>query len=175
MLRCVWIETMFPETSLMHPTIDRTKHIEVPVCRPATPQEYGYFLQWVLDSKHNTEHISKDLDLTIDQFCCLFWTAGQVYSICVGGEVHGFYWVEVRGNLLHLRGIGLKEDVRGHDLELHVLRQIQNQYDDQINLNGLDFYSYKVETSKINQYVSPAWLFGQGNYVKNALEKSTCF
>lgn len=80
----------------------------------------------------------------------LFRRVGQVTDIYHGGKYVGFYWVEVRGRILHLHSLVIKNEFRGLGIGKEVLERLENTYRDSIdaielgvhesNQRGLFFY-----------------------------------
>jgi len=116
------------ETKVRFPPFDCLTNPSMTALRPATPLEYGYFFQLIVDSFPNMERTLERMDLSMERFCLLFWTMGQVYSVCQEGDLLGFCWVEERGLILHLHGIVLKEEAQGNGLGTQILQKIEDQY-----------------------------------------------
>lgn len=63
----------------------------------------------------------------------LFYRVGEVISIYNGGKYAGFYWVEIRGHILHLHSLVIKDEYRGRGIGGEVLKKLENTYRDTID------------------------------------------
>jgi ribosomal protein S18 acetylase RimI-like enzyme len=92
---------------------------------PASPEQYDQFLQMMWDDGHeymeNTLHI---MQMTWDEYAQTFRTRGEVRAIYQDVELAGFYWIEERGDTLHLHGLILKADFQGQGIGTAVLKML---------------------------------------------------
>jgi ribosomal protein S18 acetylase RimI-like enzyme len=101
------------------------------------------------------------LGMSVNEFEHFMKTLGQVFSINWNNEVAGYYWIEERGQELHLHGIVLKEEYQRQGIGTSTLRMIEKQYKGQkdfielgvhlSNKRALKLYQelgYKIETTK---------------------------
>ena len=96
---------------------------------PATPEQYDQFLQWMRDDGHDyLENSLRILQMTWDEYAQIFRTRGEVRAICQDADLAGFYWVEQRGDTLHLHGLILEPDFQGHGIGTAVLTMLAECY-----------------------------------------------
>ena len=72
----------------------------------------------------------KQLEMTSEQFSALFRTVGQVFSVREDSELAGFYWIEQRGDLLHLHGLILTQRFQGRGIGTHILNSLETEFGD---------------------------------------------
>jgi ribosomal protein S18 acetylase RimI-like enzyme len=95
----------------------------------AAAAQYEEFLNLMLE--HMADYIEilmERMGMSIEEFRHLLKTVGQVYSISVDQDVAGFYWVEERGDEIHLHGIVLKENHQGKGIGTRTLNKIAEKY-----------------------------------------------
>jgi len=113
---------------------------------------------------HMADYIDTTMELlgmSVNEFEHFMKTLGQVFSINWNNEVAGYYWIEERGQELHLHGIVLKEEYQRQGIGTSTLRMIEKQYKGQkdfielgvhlSNKRALKLYQelgYKIETTK---------------------------
>jgi ribosomal protein S18 acetylase RimI-like enzyme len=73
------------------------------------------------DMAEYSAHVLTALGLDWPRFAELFRERGEAYAIYDDANFAGFYWVEVRQNLLHLHAIVLKPDYRGKGIGSRVI------------------------------------------------------
>jgi RimJ/RimL family protein N-acetyltransferase len=66
--------------------------------------------------------------LTSDQFGQLFRSTGIVFRILVDGNLAGLCWVEVRGALLQLHSLILRESFRGRGIGTRTFTWLENTF-----------------------------------------------
>ncbi len=96
---------------------------------PAHPEQYDEFLQLMLEEM--ADYLESTLELmhiSLDQFKHLLKTIGKVYGIYQDGNLAGYYWIEERGNILHLHGLILHEGYRGRGIGSEVLDGLAQHY-----------------------------------------------
>ena len=132
------------------------------IFKPVTESQYTEFLNLMLD--HMADYIDTTMELlgmSVNEFEHFMKTLGQVFSINWNNEVAGYYWIEERGQELHLHGIVLKEEYQRQGIGTSTLRMIEKQYKGQkdfielgvhlSNKRALKLYQelgYKIETTK---------------------------
>jgi len=95
----------------------------------ATESQHDEFLNLMLE--HMSDYIETLMELmgmSIEEFNHLLKTVGQVYSIHRNQEVAGYYWVEERGQELHLHGIIIKEKHQGEGIGTQTLKKLEEEY-----------------------------------------------
>jgi len=66
--------------------------------------------------------------LTWDQFGRFFRTTGQVYRILWDGCLAGLCWIEIRRRVLLLRGLMVKDALRGRGIGTHALNWLEETF-----------------------------------------------
>lgn len=65
------------------------------------------------------------MGMTWERFAELFRTVGTVYGIYSDGILAGFYWIELRGSVLHLHGLVFRPEFQGQGLGKQVLLHLE--------------------------------------------------
>lgn len=65
------------------------------------------------------------LGLTRREFQELFTSRGRLWVVTASGATAGFYWIELRGGVLHLHALILGRPFQGMGLGTRILRQIE--------------------------------------------------
>ncbi|MFZ2096007.1 MAG: hypothetical protein WAV05_05145 [Anaerolineales bacterium] len=79
-----------------------------------TPEQYDLFLQMMWeDGRDYLDNALHHLQMTWDEYSQVFRTRGVVNAIYQGESLAGFYWIEERGDALHLHGLILKTAFQG--------------------------------------------------------------
>lgn len=97
--------------------------------RPATNEQYDELLQLMVNEA--ADYLARTMELmqmTLEQAHHLFKTTGQVYGIYQKETLVGFYWIEERGNVLHLHGLILKGEFQGIGIGTQVLTMLADNY-----------------------------------------------
>lgn len=68
------------------------------------------------------------IGLTVSAFRAKFKSVGEVVEIQCDGEPAGFYWIEKRGDILHLHGIILRCEFQGRGLGREAMRWIESEH-----------------------------------------------
>ena len=82
--------------------------------QPARLEELDDLLK--LMRQETSEYLKDSLwkiGLTESAFQAKFRKVGQIYLICIGGQMAGFYWVEHKQTILHLHGIVIRSQFQG--------------------------------------------------------------
>ena len=96
---------------------------------PARMEQYEEFLQLMWSEvKDYLERTIELMQMTWEEFARLFKTQGQVEGIYQDGQLAGFYWIEERGQVLHLHGLIVKEQFRGQGIGTQVLEMLATRY-----------------------------------------------
>ena len=96
----------------------------------AQAEQLEAFLQLMRDQA--ADYLERSLELvgaTPERFGQLFRTVGQVYAIYQAGREAGFYWIEQRGEVLHLHGLILEESFQGRGVGTRVLHDLETRHD----------------------------------------------
>lgn len=100
---------------------------------PVTEAGRAEFLDLMLE--HMADYLESLITLmgmTLEEFRKLSRTVGQVLSINQKGIVAGYYWVEERGDVLHLHGLILKDTYQGKGIGTEILRRLEEGYKDRV-------------------------------------------
>lgn len=103
--------------------------------KPITNEQYDEFMQLVL--KEAADYLARTMELmqlTLEQAQQLFKATGQIYGIYQEESLAGFYWIEERGNVLHLHGLILKGEFQGKGIGTRVLSMLVDRYSDQMEV-----------------------------------------
>jgi ribosomal protein S18 acetylase RimI-like enzyme len=101
--------------------------------KPARDEQYDEFLKLMRQATDTDyEGVLELMGMNWEEFAGSFRTLGQVYGICDEDDLAGFYWIELRGDVLHLHGLILDEGFRGRGLGTGVLKKIEAEYRDQV-------------------------------------------
>jgi ribosomal protein S18 acetylase RimI-like enzyme len=68
------------------------------------------------------------IGMTVSAFRAKFKSVGDVVEIHSDGEPAGFYWIEKRGDILHLHGIILRREFQGRGLGREAMRRIEREH-----------------------------------------------
>lgn len=96
--------------------------------RPAEEIEYPTFLRMIYE--HTTDYLEPSLVLLgMDQaeFEYLFRTRGRVEAILLHGIEAGFYWVEERGDTLHIHGLFIRPELQKQGIARRILTDIERE------------------------------------------------
>jgi len=94
--------------------------------RPATQDELpGFFELMVNQTAHYLKDALKTLDITVEQFEIYFRSVGQVWAVEIAGQVAGFYWIELRAEVLHIHALILRPEFQGQGIGTSILRLIE--------------------------------------------------
>ena len=97
--------------------------------RSTTPEQYDQFRQMMWDDgQENMENTLRIMQMTWDEYSQIFRARGEVRAIYQDAELAGFYWVEERGDTLHLHGLILKSDFQGKGIGTAVLTMLAQTY-----------------------------------------------
>lgn len=97
--------------------------------RPAEGDRYDDFFRMLKDEAEDyLEKSIKAIDLTLPQFRQKFETVGTVFGIYLDDDPVGFYWIESRGEALHIHGLVLKTVFHGRGIGGYVLDEIERKH-----------------------------------------------
>jgi ribosomal protein S18 acetylase RimI-like enzyme len=107
----------------------------------ATPEQYDQFLQMMWeDSQEYLPNAMRVMQMTWDEYAQIFRTRGEVRAIYQDADLAGFYWVEERGDTLHLHGLILKAKFQGQGIGTSVLTMLAESYASKMNIIELGVY-----------------------------------
>lgn len=97
--------------------------------KSAKPEQYDKFLQLLqAQASDYLEHTLELMEMGWEEFGHLFKTVGQVFGIYEDGHLAGFYWMEERGQELHLHGLILKEQFQNRRIGTQTLKRLEVEY-----------------------------------------------
>jgi ribosomal protein S18 acetylase RimI-like enzyme len=100
--------------------------------RLASEEQYDEFLALMRrQTDTDYERVLEVLGMSWEEFAGSFRTLGQVYGIYEDDDLAGFYWMELRGEALHLHGLILNEGFQGRGIGTRVLGNLAAEYRDQ--------------------------------------------
>jgi ribosomal protein S18 acetylase RimI-like enzyme len=98
--------------------------------KQATESQYEDFLNLMLEQMADyIEILMQLMGMSIEEFRHLLKTVGQVYSINRNDNITGFYWIEGRGEELHLHGLIIKEKHQGEGIGTQTLKMLEEEYE----------------------------------------------
>ncbi len=107
----------------------------------ATPEQYDQFLQMMWeDGQEYLRNAMRVMQMTWDEYAQIFRTRGEVRAIYQDADLAGFYWVEERGDTLHLHGLILKAKFQGQGIGTSVLTMLAESYASKMNIIELGVY-----------------------------------
>jgi ribosomal protein S18 acetylase RimI-like enzyme len=96
--------------------------------KAATTQYDEFFNLMLAHMADYIEILMERMGLSVGEFRHLLNTVGQVYSINNDQGVAGFYWIEQRGEEIHLHGIVIKENYQGQGIGSRTLKSLAEKY-----------------------------------------------
>lgn len=118
---------------------------------PATPEQYDQFLQMMWeDGQEYLRNAMRVMQMTWDEYAQIFRTRGEVRAIDQDADLAGFYWVEERGDTLHLHGLILKAKFQGQGIGTSVLTMLAESYASKMNI--IELGVYQANTGAIKLY-----------------------
>jgi len=119
--------------------------------KPASPEQYDQFLQMMWDDGQDyMENTLRIMQMTWDEYAQIFHTRGVVRAIYKDADLAGFYWIEERGDTLHLHGLILKADFQGQGIGTAVLTWLTESYSGK--LDKIELGVYQANSSAIRLY-----------------------
>ena len=98
-------------------------------CQLATPEQRKQFLPILrAEMSDYLERTFQLMGMTWNQFVELYYSTGQVFVVFQNSELAGYYWIEVKAEILHLHGIVILPGFRGIGIGTSVLRNLAEEY-----------------------------------------------
>ena len=95
----------------------------------ASETDYAEFMKLVhADAGDYLEHAMKLMHMDWQKFEHLFRTVGEVCGIYRGDQLAGFYWIEHRGDVLHIHGLILKDQFQDQGVGTEVLDMLEERF-----------------------------------------------
>jgi ribosomal protein S18 acetylase RimI-like enzyme len=102
---------------------------------PVTAAGHDEFLALMLENMADyLDVLVSKMGMTIDEFKNISRSVGRVFSINQEGNVAGYYWIEERGDELHLHGLILKASYQGKGIGSEVLKELERRYKDRVSV-----------------------------------------
>jgi ribosomal protein S18 acetylase RimI-like enzyme len=106
-----------------------------------TPEQYNLFLQLMRDDgQEYMERAMSRMNMTWEEFSQIFLTRGEVVSIYQDSNLSGFYWIEERGDALHLHGLFLMPAFQGRGIGTSVLNMLEKKFSGKVGKIELGVY-----------------------------------
>ena len=118
---------------------------------PATAEQYDAFLQMMWeDGQEYWENTMRIMQMTWEEYAQVFHTRGEVRAIYLDDKLAGFYWIEERGDTLHLHGLILKIEFQRQGIGTAVLTMLAIKY--QGKLDKIELGVYQANSEAIRLY-----------------------
>jgi ribosomal protein S18 acetylase RimI-like enzyme len=118
---------------------------------PATAGQYDEFLQMMWDDgQEYLPEAMRIMQMTWEEYAQIFRTRGEVRAIYQDEDLAGFYWIEERGDTLHLHALILKTVFQGQGIGTAVLTMLATQYTG--SLDKIELGVYQANTGAIRLY-----------------------
>ncbi|UCD17998.1 MAG: GNAT family N-acetyltransferase [Candidatus Zixiibacteriota bacterium] len=124
----------------------------IPVCRPASGKDYDEFL--ALLKQEASEYLERSLELiglTMWKFSKAIRTVGEVFRIECQSRPAGYYWIEKRGNVLHIHGIVLRPEFQGMGIAGSIMTLLAENYRGEVDLIELGVHDSNVRARELYQ------------------------
>jgi ribosomal protein S18 acetylase RimI-like enzyme len=116
----------------------------------APVEQYDELFQLMeTDSSDYLQDSLKIMQITRAQFAHLFKTVGEIYAIYQDEHLAGFYWIEERGNTVHLHGLILKPSFQGQGIGTQVLQMLIDHYQGRMNIIELGVHKSNVRARSL--------------------------
>ncbi|NWG34070.1 MAG: GNAT family N-acetyltransferase [Chloroflexi bacterium] len=99
----------------------------------ATPEQRDEFL--CMMRTEMSDYIEQTLALmhmTWERFVELYQSRGSVFAVYQDGALAGYSWIEIAEQILHLHGIILLPEFRGHGIGTQILRELAREHASQV-------------------------------------------
>ena len=118
---------------------------------PATTDQYAIFLQMMWDDgQEYLPEAMRMMQLTWEEYSKVFRSLGQVCAIYQDKVMAGFYWIEERGDTLHLHALILKTKYQGQGIGTAVLKVLAESYSGK--LEKIELGVYQANSGAIRLY-----------------------
>ena len=118
---------------------------------PAAAEQYDEFLQMMWeDGQEYLPEVMRMMQLTWEEYSRVFRTLGQVCAIYHDKVLAGFYWIEERGDTLHLHALILKTKYQGQGTGTAVLKMLAECYSGK--LDKIELGVYQANSGAIRLY-----------------------
>jgi ribosomal protein S18 acetylase RimI-like enzyme len=85
--------------------------------------------------------------MTWEQFVAVCHSRGWIYTVNDDGVPAGYYWIELKGGVLHIHGIVDLPECRGRGIDIHILRSLAREYAQHITAMELGVKDENVRAS----------------------------
>jgi ribosomal protein S18 acetylase RimI-like enzyme len=118
---------------------------------PVTAEQYDLFLQMMWDDGEDYwENTMRVMQMTWEEYSQIFRTRGEVQAIYREAVLAGFYWIEERGDTLHLHGLILKSEFQGQGIGTTVLNMLAERYSSK--MDKIELGVYQTNSGAIRLY-----------------------
>ena len=116
-----------------------------------TPEQYDLFLQMTRgDGQEYMEQTLRLMEMSWSEYSQIFHTRGKVFAIHKDNDLAGFYWIEERGDTLHLHGLILMSPFQGMGIGTTVLTMLDNKFSGKVD--KIELGVYQQNTGAIRLY-----------------------
>lgn len=99
----------------------------------ATPEQRDEFLQMMrAEMSDYLEQTLRLMNMTWERFVELYHSRGSVFAVYQDGALAGYYWIEIAEHILHLHGIIVLLEFRGHGIGTQILRKLAREHASQV-------------------------------------------
>jgi ribosomal protein S18 acetylase RimI-like enzyme len=102
------------------------------------------------DGQEYLENSLRLMQMTWQQYSQIFRTRGEVRAIYQDANLAGFYWIEERGDTLHLHGLILQTEFQGQGIGTAVLTMMVEAYTGK--LERIELGVYQANSGAIRLY-----------------------
>jgi ribosomal protein S18 acetylase RimI-like enzyme len=118
---------------------------------PPTAEQYDGFLQMMWDDgQEYLQQAMRIMQMSWEEYAQIFHTRGEVRAIYQDEDLAGFYWIEERGDTLHLHGLILKTEFQGQGIGTAVLTMLIDKYIGK--LDKIELGVYQTNSGAIRLY-----------------------
>jgi ribosomal protein S18 acetylase RimI-like enzyme len=119
-----------------------------------TQDEYDNFLQLLLNEAADyLSHTLELMQMSLEEAQALFRATGQVFAIYQDAALAGYYWIEERGDILHLHGLVLRQECQGQGIGSQVLAMLAEQYAQKMTAIELGVHQSNVKARQLYERV----------------------
>jgi ribosomal protein S18 acetylase RimI-like enzyme len=97
--------------------------------KPATHDQREEFLELLrMEMVEYLDQAIQHLGMTWEQFVGVSQSRGVIHSVYKDAKLAGYYWIEMRGEILHLHGIVILPEFRGRGIGTQILHKLVREY-----------------------------------------------
>lgn len=120
--------------------------------QPARSDQYDELFQLMaMDATDYLQDSLRLMQMTQAQFAEIFRTVGNVFAIDQDGSLAGFYWIEERGQIVHLHALILKAAFQGQGIGTQALKMLIELYQGRMDAIELGVHQSNERARKLYQ------------------------